>query len=72
MTNEGADKRGSHGGNAVGRRCYHSGQRWSVVTRFESSDVNGFEVFERGNEFALYSEKGKCLAKKILFNPWVT
>ena len=27
---------------------------------------------ERGNAFALHSERGKCLAKTILFNSRVT
>ena len=47
MMNTGGDESGSHGGGIVERRCYHSGQRWSTGTRFESSGVNGFEVFER-------------------------
>ena len=76
MMNTGGDESGSHGGGTVGQRCYHLGQRWSVGTRFESRGVNGFEVFnggsEKGNKFALHSERGKCLAKTILFNLRVT
>ena len=45
--------------------------------RFESNSVNGGlgclrGQSERGNEFALHSERGKCLAKTILFNQRVT
>ena len=48
MMNTGGDESGSHDGGIVGRRCYHSGQRCSAGMRFESSGVNGFEVFKRG------------------------